>query len=392
MSWRFRKSFSPLPGVRITLSPSGLSTSIGAGPFRLTAGPRGTALTGRIPSSGISYRHALGGSKAPNYPPQIHLSPGPDLDPSLTPPAITPSSPETREVKSGGAQMMTTSGLEEFKRLLSRSYEERDSIERDLASTRTEASEATKKYLAWRDGFALRRRMFKNKYAEIEHGAAELNAKVSELEEQRDLARIQMQVDAPATVLASFHRMCDDFEKLCESRRIWDTISERGVNRVVERTTAHSMIERRPVRFKRGLCDLIDSEWPVPHLENANGGDLYLFPTFLLYRVSATSFALLEYTEMQVSYRQQRFIEEEEVPKDSVVVDHTWAKANKDGSADRRFSNNYQIPVVQYGELKLNSATGLNEAYLVSSDERLRTFAASLDTLIATIRAVTFAS
>jgi len=293
-----------------------------------------------------------------------------------------------KEVRSDGAQLMTTSGLEEFKRLLTRSHEERDSIERELGAARTEASEATNKYLAWRDGFALRR-LFKKKYSEIEQSAAELNAKVSELEEQSDLARIQMQVDAPATVLSSFHRMCDDFEKLCESRRIWDTLSERGVNRVVERTTAHSMIERRPVRFKRGLCDLIDSEWPVPHLENANGGDLYLFPTFVLYKVSAASFALLEYTEVQASYRQQRFIEEEEVPADSVVVDHTWAKANKDGSPDRRFTNNYQIPVVQYGELKLSSTSGLNEKYLVSSNERLRAFAASLGNFISTIRGVT---
>ena len=186
--------------------------------------------------------------------------------------------------------------------------------------------------------------------------------------------------------------MCDDFEQLCQSHRVWDTISERGVDRAVERTTAHSRIERRPVRFQRGFCDLIDSEWPVPHLENANGGDVYLFPTFLLYRVSATNFALLEYPEVEASYRQQRFIEDEEVPADAVVVDHTWAKANKDGSPDRRFSNNYQIPVVRYGKLRLSSATGLNEEYLISNDERLRAFSRSLDALIASIKAVTSAS
>jgi hypothetical protein len=34
MGWRFRKSFSPLPGVRLNFSPRGISTSVGAGPFR----------------------------------------------------------------------------------------------------------------------------------------------------------------------------------------------------------------------------------------------------------------------------------------------------------------------------------------------------------------------
>jgi len=29
MGWRFRKSFSPLPGVRLNFSPRGISTSVG---------------------------------------------------------------------------------------------------------------------------------------------------------------------------------------------------------------------------------------------------------------------------------------------------------------------------------------------------------------------------
>ncbi|MEW6736418.1 MAG: DUF4236 domain-containing protein [Acidobacteriota bacterium] len=62
MTWRFRKSFSPLPGVRITLSPSGVSTSVGVGPFRASIGPRGPAVTANIPGTGLSFRQALGGT------------------------------------------------------------------------------------------------------------------------------------------------------------------------------------------------------------------------------------------------------------------------------------------------------------------------------------------
>lgn len=35
MGWRFRKSFNPLPGIRLNFSPRGISTSVGAGPARL---------------------------------------------------------------------------------------------------------------------------------------------------------------------------------------------------------------------------------------------------------------------------------------------------------------------------------------------------------------------
>ena len=41
MSWRFRQSFKIIPGVRLNLSKSGLSASIGGAPFTVNVGPRG---------------------------------------------------------------------------------------------------------------------------------------------------------------------------------------------------------------------------------------------------------------------------------------------------------------------------------------------------------------
>ncbi len=59
MGWRFRKSFSPLPGIRLNFSPSGISTSVGAGPLRLYLGSQGAAVTAGIPGAGISYRQPI---------------------------------------------------------------------------------------------------------------------------------------------------------------------------------------------------------------------------------------------------------------------------------------------------------------------------------------------
>jgi hypothetical protein len=70
-----------------------------------------------------------------------------------------------------------------------------------------------------------------------------------------------------------------------------------------------------------------------------------------------------------------RFTETNPVPADAKVIDHTWAKCNKDGSPDRRFSGNYQIPVAGYGELRVTSDTGLNEMYLTSNMEKASRFA-----------------
>lgn len=55
MGFRFRKTIKILPGVRLNLSKSGGSISIGPRGAKLTVGPRGVRATVGIPGSGISY-------------------------------------------------------------------------------------------------------------------------------------------------------------------------------------------------------------------------------------------------------------------------------------------------------------------------------------------------
>ena len=61
MSFRFRKSFRIVPGVRINVSTSGLSTSLGPRGLSVTTGKRGTFLNAGIPGTGVSTRGRLGG-------------------------------------------------------------------------------------------------------------------------------------------------------------------------------------------------------------------------------------------------------------------------------------------------------------------------------------------
>src|SRR6266446_3756103 len=63
MGWRFRHSFKVIPGVRLNLSKSGLSCSIGGAPFTMNVGSRGFYGTASLPGTGISYRQKFGGSE-----------------------------------------------------------------------------------------------------------------------------------------------------------------------------------------------------------------------------------------------------------------------------------------------------------------------------------------
>jgi hypothetical protein len=60
-------------------------------------------------------------------------------------------------------------------------------------------------------------------------------------------------------------------------------------------------------------------------------------------------------------------IEHEIVPNDSKVVDRTWCYVNKNGLPDRRYKDNYEIPIVLYYKIMINTKKGLNESYLFSN-------------------------
>ncbi|HEX5436981.1 MAG TPA: DUF4236 domain-containing protein [Gemmatimonadaceae bacterium] len=60
MALRFRRSISIIPGVRLNLSKSGLSTSIGPRGASLTIGPRGAYTNVGIPGTGIYARQRIG--------------------------------------------------------------------------------------------------------------------------------------------------------------------------------------------------------------------------------------------------------------------------------------------------------------------------------------------
>lgn len=56
---RFRKTITILPGVKINLSKTGVSTSVGGNGATVNVGTRSRTVTLGIPGTGLSYRVAL---------------------------------------------------------------------------------------------------------------------------------------------------------------------------------------------------------------------------------------------------------------------------------------------------------------------------------------------
>jgi hypothetical protein len=375
MGWRFRQSFTVVPGLRLNLSKSGLSASIGGAPFTVNVGPRGVMGTASVPGTGLSYRHHF--SSSSNHPlPSPNLTPPPPSPlsspwaPTAPPPAPFINAAPVVEVHSASTELLTSDTLKQVKKLIQDAHQQRFDITCDLDKARVARSTAGLRFDSWNEGFLLKK-LLKKAFAKRQEIYETEKARVDELEEQLRLSAIATEIDVEHEQAELYYRFRDEFASLCECAAIWDVKSYQATDKFHERTVADSRISRERVRFELASCDLIQWDQKVPHLRNAKGGDLYYYPGFILYRAARGAFSLIQYQDIRGGARNIRFHEIDGVPSDSAVLGSTWAKANKDGSRDKRFANNYQIPVVQYGHLTLKSAGGLWEEFHFSNLDRM---------------------
>ena len=376
MSWRFRQSFKLIPGLKLNLSKTGLSASIGGAPFTVNLGPRGLYGTASIPGTGIQFRQRLT-SDSLTHPRHDSYEPtrldNADEPQSLPPnafPEVDSSYAPLKEIRSASTELLTSESLKELKSLIQTAYEEHEEISSQLSKAKQEDSRATRRFKSWDNGF-LFKKLFKNAFATRMTEAEIAAARASELEEQLRLTTISTQVELAKEQAEPFFRMRDDFTALSECAAIWDIKAERATDQFRERTKATKSFSRERIKFSLGSCDLIQWEEEIPHLKNANGGDIFLYPGFILYRASKTAFSVIDFHDVKLIAAPSKFIEEDGVPNDSKVVGQTWAKTNKDGTRDKRFADNYQIPIALYGELTFKSETGLWEKFQFSNPERM---------------------
>lgn len=372
MGLRFRHSFQLFPGVRLNLSKSGLSASFGVPGATLNVGPRGVASTVGIPGTGLSYRtnHSIPASQ-PSQPSQPSVPNYPAPSPAYA------QAMEMREINSASVEQLTSDSLVELRDMIHQARTQRTEIEADLKEARqlhgTQSTELNQRQRS------LLRIFYKRRIAELEEAVPETEAEIQRLTEWQGFTHIDISFETSEGAQKSYGALVRAFETLKASRLIWDITSDRNTNRVIERTSASRTVTRTPVKLDYSSSDLVRFAGRAMQFQNINGEDIMIYPGVVLMPRGDGAFALIELRDIDLSFRAQQFVEEEAVPSDAQVVGNTWAKVNKDGSPDRRFSANYQIPVVLYGTLIFTSPNGIEEEYQFSNAQAAQDFAMSFD-------------
>jgi hypothetical protein len=366
---RFRRKAKLFPGVYLNFSKTGISTTFGMPGASINVGKQGTFLNTGIPGTGIYDRKRIGSKNNTNN------------DNFITPQTeIIDFQENIGEIKSSNAETTTSEGLNELKQTLLECYDEREKLKIEInnANSKLKTSQIVL-IISYILIFGFIIKWFKD-------NRNNKKEQLIELKEQLKKCFVDIDMLLDDDFEKSFEKIQSSFKELSSIHKIWDITSSNFNDKVSTRSAASKTVTRKLVSFNLKNIDIIKSKFNSLHLQNANGGDLFIYPAFIVIVSSQKKFGLIDIRELDFDFSVHRFLEEEQIPKDAIIVDKTWAKVNKNGERDKRFKDNYEIPICKYGEIVLKSKTGLNEVYSFSSYEKSLSFS---NTMIEYIKLMT---
>lgn len=357
MALKFRRRVTVFPGVRLNLSKSGISTTIGPRGANVNFNRDGAFLNTGLPGTGIYDRQRIGGRRRGSGENRAN---GAYLE---EPEFIVPPS-----VALEGA---TCEGLRDLHDALKACLAERRNLRVEIAAAEKALGRARNLLLVSRIlliGFFLK--WFRNYRDEKKMILADTEAAL-------EVCTVDVDVTADDATARAYARLQDAFCALAACEAVWD-ISSKIPGRAVKQRS-HVGAEHFRITVSCNLADIpaLRSEYRGMHLENATGADFYFYPGFLILTGRNGAFALTDHRELKLTYSATEFPERGSVPADAEKIGTTWYRANKDGSPDRRFRDNFQIPLCRYGVLHIEGPAGLNEKFAFSNSAKAEGFAAA---------------
>lgn len=368
MGLKFRRRQKLFPGFYVNFSASGISTTLGIKGFNVNLNKDGAYLNTGIPGTGIYDRKKITDwdskkQKSVDFSPETQQTENYFLPENLR-----------GEIKSKKASEVTTQGLLELKETLVAANKEMVAIKKEISQIEKKVKNSntlriiSKVFLI---GFLIK--WFDNDYLEKKEYLVNLKKQVTE-------CHIDIEIDMDRVLDEKYLKLKLAFDNLLNSSIIWDMTN--AVPNDDNRSSANRSIERKPTKISYQKIPFLNSVYEAMCFQNQNGSNIYIYPGFAALFDNKENFGLIEIDELNLTFESMNFLETEKIPKDSKIVGETWAKVNKDGTPDRRFKDNYKIPIARYGELTFKSNTGVFEVFLFSNEEYSEEFAESYNKYI----------
>ena len=307
MGWRYRKSINLGGGFRINLSKSGIGYSWGVKGFRITQTASGqTRKTYSIPGTGISYVE----TKKNNY-----------IQPKIQPKA-------EKVLTIGETTYYTSENLDEMSKndIILKKIKEIHTLDK-IANILC--------LLVVFIPIGLLIKLFISAKGKID------------LEYEFDLYSKE-KYDSLNTIVT----------EMKQNKKLWRVNTSVKNADLKYSSGATNSISRVVINIKKGMPWYIKTNIDIYYIENGKK-KIYLTPDRIIV-LNGFKVAGCKYNNLDFNIFNSRFVEEEIVPKDATIISYTWKYVNKNGEPDRRFSDNRQLPICDYGGMSVTSTDGIN--------------------------------
>jgi hypothetical protein len=341
MPWNFRRS-SKFGPFRITISSSGISSSVGFGGVRLTSSKRGTYVSASS-GGGFYFRERIDAPKRKASQPPLNTAPA-----------------AMQEIASDDASGM---------------------VAHSVILERINANERRGAWLPWVGIFIA---------AFLTFGSYGIGFPIPGLiaglacvglcfwirSYLRSASPVELEYQLNDEEKRRYETLQTALASLAKSQRLWQINAFGNTNDWKRNAGANQLVQRSNSQVGRGTPRSFRSNIEVLSLKLARE-TLYFLPDMLFVQ-QRKAIGTVFYPSLTVADAVTRFNETEGVPSDAQQVGTTWRYVNKNGGPDRRFNNNRQIPIALYGEVAIRMDSGLRVALMTSSVEAAKLFATGM--------------
>ncbi|MBK8698798.1 MAG: DUF4236 domain-containing protein [Saprospiraceae bacterium] len=196
---------------------------------------------------------------------------------------------------------------------------------------------------------------------------------VANLDYKRKLLILEYSLDEFTQQLHT--QFVSSFSQILDSKKVWQILHSSKVSNYKYSAGANSEIIRKPIK-KLSLNEYpissLTTNINIPHI-GFSDCDYYFFPERLVIK-RGKEFGGLLYKNLKIISGTVNFIESETVPEDASIISQTWKYLNKDGSPDKRFQDNIELPVCKYSSYEFSSVNGINEILYTSKVDAFNDF------------------
>lgn len=243
---------------------------------------------------------------------------------------------------------------------------------RTQLSSKRSSAQRKRARLERRIRFWTRWRLFAHRIPDWSERAHDLDLQLLELDER--IAETSEHTLSSGPASEGWEAVEDTFNALQLCEKVWDT-SRHQMSTHYKSSAAEGVI-REPTRVNRRVISLMDPSRQGLCLVNSNGPDIALYPVAVA--VLSRTNVLIPWEDVEITYSRTTFVEDEVVPADAEVVGETWRYVNRDGGPDRRFSDNPRCSIALYGNITVQSNTGLHEVWQFSNHRAAEDFVNTL--------------